>query len=68
MTLPGPDDITGHMIRGASVLDPDGVSAGDLWFTCDDLNAHPPRNALTLQTDPPLSACGRHPADWGAQR
>lgn len=60
-----PDDITGHTIPGATVLDSDGVTVSDMWLTCDQLNAHPPRNAVTLHTAPPLSACGRHPDDWG---
>jgi hypothetical protein len=59
------DVITGHALA-VDVLTPDGVETGVFaWLPCDLLNATPPLNALTLRTDPPLSACGRHPADWG---
>ena len=60
-------DITEHRIPDATMLALDGVTPEDQWFSCEWLNANPPRNASTLYTEPPLSACGRHPADWGTQ-
>ncbi|MDQ4011293.1 MAG: hypothetical protein M3228_11520 [Actinomycetota bacterium] len=60
-------DITGHRITDATMLTPDASTQEDQWFSCEWLNAHPPQNAPTLYTEPPLSACGRHPTDWGTQ-